>query len=139
MSEWKSDCTIDDQHLDDEALRTANLHQKYLDLLTFYKIKVFAFDKELLEITRVRTKYYNGQMTKDELTFYNWEQYQFKTPLKSELERLLNSDPNIIKITDRAEMYKLCFAYTEEILKSLRDRNFQIKHAIDWKKFQAGF
>ncbi len=138
MEAWQQDSTIDHNHLDTASLRTANLHQKYLDLLTKYKVRIFALDKKYLEMKGLRSRYYNGHMTKPELEEYGWEQYQYKTPLKSELERLLETDSHLLSIKDRTSHYTFCFEYCEEVLKALRDRNYQIKAAIDFMKFQAG-
>lgn len=138
MEEWKKDSIIDRDHLDTASLMTANFHQKYLDLLTHYKIKIFALDKKYLEMKGLRSRYYNGQMTKSELAEYGWQQYQYKTPLKSELERLLETDQYLLNIKDKTSYYTFCFEYCEEVIKSLRDRNYQIRAAIDFMKFQAG-
>lgn len=138
MAEWKNDSTIDHSHLDTASLRTANLHQKYLDFLTKYKVRIFALDKKYLEMKGLRSRYYSGQMTKLELEEQGWSQYQYKTPLKSELERLLETDSYLLQIKDKTSHYTFCFEYCEEVLKSLRDRNYQIRAAIDFMKFQAG-
>lgn len=136
--EWEKDCQIDRDNLDEASIRTANLHQKYLNILTDYKLRLFKLEKEYLEMKGVRSRYYNGQLTKEELLKHNWQQYQYKTPLKSELERLLETDDNLLNILDRESYIKICFEYTEEILKSLRERNWQIRNAIEFIKFQAG-
>ena len=138
MAAWKEDSVIDRDNLDIASIRTANLHQKYLDLLTHYKIKIFALDKRYLEMKGLRSRYYNGQMTKAELDERQWSQYQYKTPLKSELERLLETDPFLLDIKDKTSYFTFCFEYCEEVIKSLRDRNYQIRAAIDFMKFQAG-
>lgn len=136
--EWEKDCKIDRDNLDEASIRTANLHQKYLNILTDYKLRLFKLEKEFLEMKGIRSRYYNGQLTKDELQQHNWQQYQYKTPLKSELERLLETDDNLLNILDRESYIKICFEYAEEILKSLRERNWQIRNAIEFIKFQAG-
>lgn len=136
--EWEKDCQIDRDNLDEASIRTANLHQKYLNILTDYKLRLFKLEKEYLEMKGIRSRYYNGQLTKEELQQYKWQQYQYKTPLKSELERLLETDDNLLNILDRESYIKICFEYTEEILKSLRERNWQIRNAIEFIKFQAG-
>lgn len=136
--EWAKDSVIDENKLHEASIRTANLHQKYLDILTAYKLKIFKLDKEYLTMKGLRSKYYLGQMTKDELRAKNWEQYQYKTPLKSELERLLETDQYLLDILDSQSYYKFCFEYCEEVLRALRERNWQIRNAIEWIKFQAG-
>jgi Recombination, repair and ssDNA binding protein UvsY len=137
-AEWAKDCHIDNDQLTEASLRTANLHQKYLDILTDYKLKIFKLDKEYLTMKGLRSRYYNGQLTKEELKALEWDQYQYKTPLKSELERLLESDENLMSVLDRKSYYEFCFEYCEEVLKSLRERNWQIRNAIEFIKFQAG-
>ena len=137
-NEWSRDCVIDSQRLDEASIKTANLHQKYLDALTSYKLKIFKLDKEYLSMKGTRSRYYMGQMTKDELTEYGWQQYQYKTPLKSELERLLETDEYLLNILDKQSYFKFCFEYCEEIMRALRERNWQIRNTIEWIKFQAG-
>lgn len=137
-TEWETDCVIDRDRLDESSIRTANLHQKYLNVLTDYRLRLFKLEKEYLEMKGLRSRYYNGQLTKDELTEKSWQQYQYKTPLKSELERLLETDDHLLSILDRQSYIKICFEYTEEIMKSLRERNWQIRNAIEFIKFQAG-
>lgn len=136
--EWETDCVIDRDRLDESSIRTANLHQKYLNVLTDYRLRLFKLEKEYLEMKGLRSRYYMGQLTKDELSEKSWQQYQYKTPLKSELERLLETDDLLLAILDRQSYIKICFEYTEEIMKSLRERNWQIRNAIEFIKFQAG-
>lgn len=135
---WARDCNIDPLKLDLESVRTPNLHQKYLDQLTLYKMKIFNIEKKYLEAKGVRSRYYNGQMGKEELKEYGWEQYQYKAPLKSEMERLLETDPILLDMKEKISYYTFCFEYAEDVLKALRDRNYQIKAAIDFMRFQAG-
>lgn len=135
---WAVDCNIDPNKLDEASIRTANLHQKYLDILTDYKLRVFKLEKEYLRVKGLRSRYYMGQMTKEELKELDWDQYQYKTPLKSELERLLETDSYLLDIRDKQSYITFCFEYVEDILKSLRERGWQIRNAIEWRKFEAG-
>lgn len=135
---WQIDATIDQSKLDSEALRVANLHQKYLDLLTLYRIKVFKSDNKYLEMKGSRTRYFMGQMTQSELEKYGWQQYQYKNPLKAELERLLETDTIMIDLSGAVFYNTTCFQYCEEVLKSLRNRGYDIKNSIEFMKFTSG-
>lgn len=137
-SQWAIDCVIDPVRLDESSIRTANLHQKYLDILTDYKLRFFKLEKKYLGMKGLRSKYYMGQLTKSELEDCGWDQYQYKTPLKSELERLLETDSILLDIKDQQSYIKFCFEYVEDIMKSLRERGWQIRNAIEWRKFEAG-
>lgn len=138
QQEWDKDTHIDHTQLDMEALKTSNLHHKYLDLLMFYRAKISKLDRDYLTMKGIRSKYFSGQFTKAELEEYGWEQYQYKAPLKAELERLLETDEVMLSIKDKALHYTLCFEYVEEVMKSIRSRSYDIKTAVEWKKFQAG-
>lgn len=136
--EWGIDCQIDSSRLDDASIRTANLHQKYLDALTDYKLRLFKLEKDYLRLRAIRIRYFNGQLTREELQENGWEQYQYKTPLKSEMEKMIESDDSLLAILDKQSYFKFCLEYCEEIMKSLRERNWQIRNAIEWRKFESG-
>lgn len=136
--QWEVDCQIDPFDLGTSAIRTANLHQKYLNILTDYKLRMFKFEKDFLEMKGLRVRYYMGQLTKQELETYGWTQYQYKTPLKSELERLLQSDTILLNMLDKQRFTQMCIDYTDEIMKSLKERTWQIRNAIEWRKFESG-
>lgn len=138
MESWATDSMIDRQNLDISSIRTANLHQKYLDQLTLHKVKIFALEKKYLELKGIKSRYYSGQMTKDELEQHGLMQYQYKAPMKSEMDRLLETDKDLLDIKDRIANYTYCFEYCEEVIKALRDRNYQIRAAIDFMRFQSG-
>lgn len=137
-SEWAVDCEIDRTRLDESSIRTANLHQKYLNALTDYKLRLFKLEKDFLRMRALRVKYYCGQLTRDELVTHGWDQYMYKSPLKSELDRLLESDEHLLNLLDSQSYIKFCLEYCEEIMKSLRERNWQIRNAIEWRKFESG-
>lgn len=138
QEEWNKDTQLNHRELDMEALKTSVLHRKYLDLLIFYKTKIAKLDQDFLIMKGIRSRYFSGQCTKEELTEFQWEQYQYKTPLKSELERLLETDSILLRIKERSLHYTMCFEYTEEVMRSIRSRSYDIKTAVEWKKFQAG-
>lgn len=138
QNEWGQDSQIDHTMLDMESLRTSTLHHKYLDLLMFYRTRISKLDRDYLQMKGVRSRYFSGQFTKEELEKYGWDQYQYKAPLKTELERLLETDEVMLVIKDKSLHYTLCFEYVEEVMKSIRSRSYDIKTAVEWKKFQAG-
>jgi len=84
------------------------------------------------------TRYYNGLMDQEELKELGRPQYQYKTPLKTELERLLESDQIVLDIKQRYYYYTILAEYCEDVLKAIRDRGFSIRTAVDWQRFVAG-
>lgn len=136
--EWEIDSDIDDINLDREALRQPKLHCKWVDYLTKSKIRLYKVEKELTEARAKLTEYYNGRMTKEELAALGRSQYLHKTPLKSELERLLDSDQIVIDINQKFYYYNTLVEYCTSVLGAIRDRGFSIKTAVDYRKWLAG-
>jgi hypothetical protein len=50
----------------------------------------------------------------------------------------LESDKDIIQSSVKIVNQKEKLAFLEEVIKNINQRNFQIKNAIDWKKFTNG-
>ena len=74
-----------------------------------------------------------------------WEFYSGKdeTPfplkiLKQDISIYLDSDEELIEAKNKLEYYRDILSFLEGVLKSLNNRGFQIKNAIDWKKFTEG-
>ena len=135
---WAIDSIIDPANVDDELVKIPKLHQKYLDILTFLKIQVFKRNAEFLKLKGARSRYYSGSMNKDELEEYQWEQYQGKVPLKSELDRLLEVDTILLNAEERLFELKATFEYCESVLSTLKWRGSELKTIADWKRFLAG-
>lgn len=135
---WASDTPIDAANLSHEALKTPNLHSKYLRFLTETKLIHRKIESDLLRMRTKKSRYYRGEMGKDELAENQWQQYQGVKPLKNELENILESDNDVIRIQERLEYYRTFVVSIESIMKELNSRHFAIRAAIDFQKLQNG-
>lgn len=135
---WARDQEIDMSNIDDELARLPKIHQKYLDFLSVLKIQVFEKNARFLKLKGARSRWYNGQCSKEELDSWGWDQYQGKVPLKSELERLLEVDDELLTAEKQLFELKACFEYAEEILNHIRYRGNDLRAIAEWKKFLAG-
>lgn len=138
INEWKTDSKIDDSHLAHAALYSSILHSKYLELLSKTKIKMQKLRIRLSRLHNIKTRYYRGELTKEELQEYGWSQYQGNKPLKSEMERLLDTDPDCIEILESIDYLNTCKETLESIIRQIGSRSYDIKNYIEWNKFQAG-
>ena len=50
----------------------------------------------------------------------------------------MSADERVSKTDLKIRYYDTMLKYLEEIIKSISNRNYAIKNAIDWMKFQAG-
>ena len=134
VTEWETDAKYDVLHMDNEALRTCQLHSKYLRLLVGYKKKKTGLKIRLNETKQQKTRYYNGEMSLEEVKQLNLEQYQGNKPLKSQMEQLLAADPDVNRILMQFEAVDDIIEKLESIISIIKSRDFQIKN---WKDIQA--
>lgn len=134
---WIHDCEIDQNDLGTAAARSPNLHAKYLDELINYKLRLTKTQNEIIEYRVKRTRYYKGEMTREELAEAGWDQWQYKT-LKSEIDSLIDAESNFQKLSTREQYIKTVIFTLESIMSEIRSRSFTIKNIIEWQKFRAG-
>ena len=137
MEEWRKDSSIDTTELGNESLKIPELHSKYLKIYFDERRKLKALEFQSKDLFLKKYEYYNGKMSQEELDELEWEPF-VKRLMKNEVDLYLQSDKDIItgniKVVNQQE--KLNFL--EEVLKNINQRNFQIKNAIEWKKFTNG-
>jgi len=135
---WSKDSKINDLDLGKSSTQTAELHSKYLNLLTNSKLQLRKYEADYLRLRRNKFKYYRGEMTREELQDHGWDQYQGIKPLKNEMDEIINCDEDIIKSVDKVEYIKAVHYQLEQIIRSLNGRAWEIKNAIEWTKFTNG-
>ena len=135
---WDADCKIDSDHLDRESIRTPNLHSKYLRFLIQHKMKLAALETDYKLLRQKKFRYYRGEMPKDELKERGWDQWQGIKPLKNEMEEFLGGDSDLNKIDLKISYIKVMVEALESILKQIGARDWQIRNAVEYKKFIAG-
>lgn len=138
QDQWKADCKIDELNLGSESTKTPELHAKYLNYLTTFKLQLRKYESQMYSLRRVKWRYFRGELSREELENLGWEQYLGPQPLKNEMQEYLDSDPDIIKIVDKIEYIKACLYQCEFIMKSLNSRTWDIKNAVEWTKFTNG-
>ena len=55
------------------------------------------------------------------------------------MDLYLGSDDDLIKIQSKMDYYQVMLNYLDSILKSITNRTYQIKNAIEWQKFIRGY
>ena len=58
--------------------------------------------------------------------------------LKQDLPIYLESDEELIKAKQKVEYNSMCMDSCERILKQIQQRGWDIKNAIEWRKFVDG-
>ena len=88
---------------------------------------------------RVRLERYNYYTGKADPEVYEQEPFPYKVRDKDALQRHIEADEKLNKIDMKIKYYNTELKFLEDIIKTISNRTFQIKNAIEWQKFQAGF
>lgn len=135
---WMEDCKIDQTNLGRSAARVPELHAKYLNMMSSVRLQYRKTETEYLRMRKLKGRYYRGELSKQELTELGWEQYLNSRPLKNEMDDVMNTDEEIIRLIDKMEYLKTVMYQLEQIIKSINSRTWDIKSAIEWYKFTNG-
>ena len=136
--EWKKDSVVDQTNLGKSAAKNGELHAKYLVHLTDARLAIRKVETELLKLRKVKVRYYNSELPKEELAAKKWNPYGKTRPLKTELLELIECDDDILEVGERLEKLKTFQVQVESIMKSLSNRGWDIKSAIQWHTFTNG-
>ena len=63
----------------------------------------------------------------------------FYNLLKNDLDKYLDADSELIKSLSKLDYYQAMLSYLDSILKTILNRTFQIKNAIEFMRFTAGY
>lgn len=95
-------------------------------------------ETDYLRLRKLKQAYFRGELSQQELEQLGWEQYLNNRPLKNEMDDIINSDDDIIRILDKVEYIKTILYQLEQIIRSINSRTWDIKSSIEWFKFTNG-
>ena len=129
-----NDLVVNDEKLDTESLKNQELYAKYLDHKTRYELLLYKAKGEYKVIYRDKWEYYGG---KADAKIYASKPFDFKV-LKTDLAMYINSDDDVIELGAKISYLETVIKFIEGIIKSIDNRGWDVSHAINWKKFEAG-
>lgn len=133
---WQKDSIIDPDNLHDESLKVPQLHCKYY---TLYNTITLLREKARESYNRVKLERYNYYSGKAPAEVYVEEPFPYKVREKDAIQRYLDADNKLSTIDLKIRYYDVQLKFLEEIIRTVSNRTYQIKNAIEWQKFQAGF
>ena len=128
------DLKINDTELDLESLKTPQLHNKYMKFHNQYTNLLKKSEQDLARLTREKWEYYTGQA---DPRAYQVKPFNLKI-LKQDVDKYLKSDDELIKLDQKVTYVQSVVDYLDRTVKIISNRGFQIKNAIDWRKFTSG-
>ena len=133
---WEKDSKIDPDNLHDESLKIPQLHSKYY---TLYNTITLMREKARTQYSKVRLERYNYYTGKATAEVYAEEPFPYKVREKDAIQRHLEADDKMNKIDMKIKYYDIMLKFLEEVIRVVSNRTYQIKNAIEWNKFQAGY
>jgi len=131
------DSQIDSTELGIESLKIPQIHSKYLTILSDVKLLLTKQQNDLAILKLRKWKIYTGKASKEELDDWKEEPSEL-TLLKSDVEQFVEADPKVIELKSKIAVSEVKLKMVEEFLRSLNNRNFNIKSAIEWHKMMNG-
>ena len=135
---WEADAEIDDNYLGEQSTATPKLHAKYVKMLVQVKLKHTKLQSDYNLSRKNKFRYYRGELSRDELKEHGLEQWQGIKPLKNEMDEFLSGDEDLNTLEVKIKYLETMIYLLESILQQIKARDWQIKTAVEWKKFLAG-
>ena len=128
------DFKLDDTELDTESVNIPLLHNKYLIHFNKFSLLLKKAEYDHKSMIRDKWEYYTG---KADPSVYKEKPFDIKV-LKADVHIYMDSDPDLQKADQKVGYLNQIVKYLEQVLRSVNNRTFLIKNAIEWKKFTSG-
>ena len=133
---WKKDSHINMDNLHDESIKVPALHAKYFEIYNTVILLKKKAEQTRKNVRHERYEYFTGKADPE---VYVESPFPKKVRDKDTLQKYLDADDKLSQISLKVEYYDVTLNYLESILKVIQNRTYQIKNAIDFLKFQAGY
>ena len=136
QSMWEKDSQIDADNLHTESLKVPALHAKYHEMFNNFLLLRKKAEQQRKNIRHERYEYYAGKADPE---VYIENPFGKKIRDKDTMTKYLDADDKLKQISLKIDYYETLLNYCESILKQISNRTYQIKNAIEWQKFIAGY
>ena len=133
--EARKDLIIEnEEQLGSESLKNQKIKIKYLDQRSKFQLLLQKANGDYQRMYREKWEYYGG---KADAKVYVAKPFDLKV-LKNDLAMYITSDEEVIALANKIGYLETVIKYLEGVVKSNDIRGWDIKNAIEWKKFEAG-
>ena len=130
----QKDLKVDDEHLDTESLKNQEIKATYLDHKSRYELLLYRAKGDYKRLYREKWEYYGG---KADAKIYATKPFDLKV-LKTDLGVYISADEEIINAENKIGYLETVVDYIKGVIKSVDNRGWDIKNAIEWRKFING-
>ena len=132
---WEKDSVIDNELLHSESTKIPSLHAKYYKIYNNILTLQRAQETKFKVLRKEKWQYYSCKSSPE---VYAEKPFDYKV-MKADLDKYFDADEDIIKCVAKIDYYQIMLDYLESILKTILNRTYQIKNAIEWQRFTRGY
>ena len=133
---WEEDSKIDLDNLHTESINIPKLHAKYFEIYNNIVLLKKKAEQQRKNTRHERYEYFSG---KADPAIYVDKPFPKKIRDKDTMQKYLDSDESLSSVSLKIDYYDTILNYIESILKVIQNRTYQIKNAVEFMKFQAGY
>ena len=137
FSEWEKDAEIDKTDLANEALKIPKLHHKYYRLLVTEKSRLKKLESDYKKLKLEKTEFFI-QGHDEETREKGWKLPAKGIILKADIPMYLEADQDLIDLSLQIGIQFEKVEFLESVIKTLNNRGYNIKTAVDFIRFTMG-
>jgi hypothetical protein len=137
FEQWKQDSEIDKTALDDESLKIPKLHHRYYTIYISEKLLLRSYESDMKKLKLDKYEFYTQGHT-EETKERGWELPAKGMILKSDIPMYIDADPDIVKLSLKIGLQQEKIELLESIIKSISNRGYAIKTAVDFLRWSSG-
>tara|TARA_Y100001970_G_scaffold19071_1_gene21345 strand:- start:943 stop:1371 length:429 start_codon:yes stop_codon:yes gene_type:complete len=132
---WTEDSKIDTDKYGEESIKIPQLHMRYMEFYNTFSLMKKDRESEMRTLVRDKWIFYKG---KAPAKIYKDTPFDFKLTTKEEINMFIDADEDIRKLQYKIDYIEQVIFFLDGVLKQITSRNYQIKNAIEWERFQSG-
>ena len=135
QSLWDEDSQLDVDNLHTESTNIPALHAKYYRILNKIILLKKMEENKFKVLKKEKWQYYTG---KADPQVYIEKPFDHKV-LRQDVDKYMDADEDLIRLISKVDYYQVMISYLDSILKTIGNRTYQVKNAIEWQQFIRGY
>lgn len=132
---WAEDSKLDPDNLHNESIKIPSLHSKYYNIYNNIVLLKKMEENKYKILKKEKWLYYTGKADPE---VYKTNPFDHKV-LKPDIDKYMDADEEIMRIISKIDYYQTMLSFLDSILKTILNRTYQIKNAIEFMRFTAGY
>lgn len=134
---WSEDSVINVSELGNAAIDIAKLHHKYYSILSKERLLLRKMEGESKSLRLEKFEFFVDGPTEEQIE-KGWKLPPKGRILKTDAKEYVDADNDVIALNLKIAYQQEKIDLLTDVIKTISNRGFQVKSAIDWEKFKVG-